>query len=106
MKIAIASNEKNEEGNVSEISGRAPYYLIYENGELVKTIKNPFLMGGGAGPAVVQMLYNEKVEMIISQKFGEKMKAAMDAKKIKYKEINKPIKEIIKISLKDETKKK
>jgi len=42
VKTAIASNGKDEKAQVSEVSGRAPYFLIFEDGKLTKTIKNPF----------------------------------------------------------------
>lgn len=71
MKVAIASNGKDENANVSEKSGRAPYYLIFENGKLAKVVKNPFRIGGGgAGFGVAEMLSDEKVEMVVSGQFG------------------------------------
>jgi len=85
MKIAIAAGSKDPSGEVSPISGRAEYYLIFEQGKLVKTLANPFKIGGGgAGPSVVQMLHNEGVQKIISGKFGEKMIEAMEEKGIKH----------------------
>lgn len=97
MKIAVASPEKNEDSKVSPISGRAEYYLIFEDKKLIKTIKNPFVVGGGgSGPAVAQMLANEKVALIISGHFGEKMIETLKEKGIKTKIItNKTIKEAL-----------
>lgn len=97
MKIAIASDKKNIDSLVCKNSGRAPYYLIFENKILVKTIKNPFAVGGGgAGPSVAQMLFNENIDLVISANFGEKMIGILDAKKIDYKIISdKIIKEVI-----------
>jgi len=97
MKIAIASTSKDEDAKVSPISGRAEYYQIFEDKKLVKVIKNPFAVGGGgAGPAVAQMLANENVEMIISGHFGEKMLAALEEKNIKIKTIQgKTVKEAL-----------
>ena len=89
MKIAISSNGKDEKAQVSSSSGRAPYYLIFENGKLIKTLKNPFRFGGGgAGFGVAEVLSDEKVELIISGKFGENMKEALESKGIKYKEVS------------------
>ncbi|MDA3856347.1 MAG: hypothetical protein PF569_08880 [Candidatus Woesearchaeota archaeon] len=86
MKIAVASESKDENlAKVSPISGRASYYLIYDDKEFVKAIKNPFKIGGGgAGPAVAQMLTNEGVELIISGKLGEKMIGVLNSNGIKY----------------------
>jgi predicted Fe-Mo cluster-binding NifX family protein len=97
QKIAIASEGKDVNSQVSPVSGRAPYYLIFENGELTKTIKNPFVYGsGGAGLGVGQMLYNEGVNLVISGKFGDKMIQMFNDKNMDYKiENNKKIKQII-----------
>ena len=89
MKIAITSNGKDENTKVSEVSGRALYYLIFENNKLIKTIKNPFRVGGGgAGFSIAEVLSDEKVEMVISGKFGANMINALESKGIKYKEMS------------------
>ena len=96
MKIAIATNDKT---NVSEVSGRASYYLIYEKGELIKTIKNPFAIGsGGAGYGVVKMMSDENINLIIAGKFGNNMIVALKEKGIELKEVlNKTIDETLKV---------
>ncbi len=98
MKIAIAAGSKDPSGEVSPISGRAEYYLIFENGSLIKAMPNPFKIGGGgAGPSVVQMLHNEGVEKIVGGKFGEKMMESMEEKGIKYEVASdKKIEEVVK----------
>ncbi len=89
MKIAVSSIEKDENSLVSDVSGRAPYYLIFEDNKLVKVIKNPFRIGGGgAGFGVAQMLADEGVELVISGKIGENMKGALKSKGIEYREIS------------------
>lgn len=89
MRSAIASEGKDIGSDICQTAGRAPYYLIFEDKKLVKTIKNPFATGGGgAGIAVAQMLSNEKVEKVISGKFGGKMKDRLKEKKIEFKEVN------------------
>lgn len=97
MKIAVASMGKDENSKVSEVSGRAPYYLIFEGKKLVKTIKNPFAVGGGgAGFGVAQMLANEDVKLVVSGKFGANMVGALEAKGIKIKEAeDKKVKEVL-----------
>ena len=86
MKVAIASEGEDKNAQVSAVSGRAPFYLIYEGKKLVKTIKNPFRMGGGgAGFGVAQMLANEGVELVISGKFGPNMQSMLDSKHVKTK---------------------
>jgi len=97
MKIAIASEKNNEESLICPTAGRAPYYLIFEDNKLVKTIKNPFAVGGGgAGLGVVQMLSNESVKLMISGKFGPNMITALEDKGMKYKIVqNKTVKEAL-----------
>ena len=83
-KIAIASTGKNEDSEVSPVAGRAPYFLIYENGNLVKTLKNPFAIGGGgAGFAVAKMLKDEGVELVAAGHYGENLIGALKEKGIK-----------------------
>ena len=106
MKIAIASEGKDEDSEISSISGRAPYYLIFENKKLVKAIKNPFRVGGGgAGFSIAQMLGNEEVNAVISGKFGANIKSALEQKGIKIFAIkNKKVREVLKDVLNDAAK--
>ncbi|MCF7836869.1 hypothetical protein K9N08_04410 [Candidatus Gracilibacteria bacterium] len=89
MKVAVASENKTAGSLVSDEGGRAPFYLIFENGELVKILKNPFRVGGGgAGFAVAELLADEKVEFVVAGKIGGNMDGALDAKKIEHSEIS------------------
>jgi len=98
MKIAIASTGDKITDDVSPVTGRAEFYLIFEDKKLIKTIKNPFKHGGGgAGTGVAQMLSNEGVGLIVSGKIGENVRLFCDQKGIKTKEvINKSVEEAIK----------
>jgi len=97
MKIAIASSGKDENSQVSPVSGRAEFYLIFEDKKLVETISNPFQHGGGgAGIGVAQMLANKGVELVMSGKFGPNMTTFLDEKGIKYKIVqDKTVKEAL-----------
>ena len=100
MKIAIASNKKGvDESMVCNTAGRSPYYLIFDNKDLVKTIKNPFAVGGGgAGPAVSKMLANENVNIVLCKQFGEKMISNLKERGIEVKEVEiVPIKEALEL---------
>jgi predicted Fe-Mo cluster-binding NifX family protein len=98
MKIAIASEGKDENSEVSQRGGRAPYYLIFEDKKLIESIKNPFATGsGGAGFSVAYMLADKKVNLVIAGKFGGNMVSALKEKGIKFKEESgKKVKDIIK----------
>jgi len=97
MKIAIASNGKDINSMVSDVAGRAPFYLIFKDKELIKTIKNPFAVGGGgAGFGVAKMLENEHVDVMIVGKIGGNMQISLDSANIKFQsESNKSIHQII-----------
>ena len=89
MKIAIAAEKIDLDSNVCPTAGRAPYYLIFENSKMTKTIENPFAAGrGGAGNGVAQMLSDENVELVVSGNFGEKMIEVLDEKNIKHKSVS------------------
>jgi len=98
MKVAIASEGKDENSEVSQRGGRAPYYLIFEDRKLIESIKNPFATGsGGAGFSVAYMLADKKVNLVIAGKFGGNMEYALKEKGIKFKEESgKKVKDIIK----------
>ncbi|MBD3209438.1 hypothetical protein GF367_03390 [Candidatus Woesearchaeota archaeon] len=79
MKIAIAAQGTDKTSKVSERGGRAPYYLIFEDGELIEAFKNPFATGGGgAGFAVPKALAQKGVEKVIGKQFGGNMLRAME----------------------------
>jgi predicted Fe-Mo cluster-binding NifX family protein len=96
MIIAIASEGKDKNASISIQPGRAPFYLIFKNKNLIDTIKNPFTMGGGgAGFGVAKMLADKKVDLVIAGKFGPNMESALKERKIKYKEHTGIIKDIL-----------
>jgi len=97
MKIAIASEGKNKDSEVSQKGGRAPYYLIFDDKQLIESIKNPFATGsGGAGFSIAYILADKKVDLVISGKFGENMESALKEKGINFREESgKKIKEVI-----------
>jgi len=97
MKIAVASEGKNKESEVSLRGGRAPYYLVFENKKLVEVIKNPFAVGGGgAGWSVAYMLASKGVGLVIAGRIGPNMEFALKEKGIKFEEKVGKISEIIK----------
>lgn len=87
MKIAVASLGKDSSSELSPQAGRAPYYLIFEDGKLMEVWKNVFSIGGGgAGLAIVKIMADKHVEKIISSNFGEKMRDALNIKGINFEE--------------------
>jgi predicted Fe-Mo cluster-binding NifX family protein len=89
MKIAIASEGKDLNSEISSLGAKAPYYLIFEDKKLTETIKNPFAVGsGGAGFSVAYLLEGKGVKVFIAKTIGENMKGALDEKGIKFVEEN------------------
>ncbi len=87
MKIAIASLGKDISSEVSSQAGRSPYYLIFEDKELVEVWKNIFSMGGGgAGLSIAKVMSDKKVDKIISANIGEKMLVALAETDINFEE--------------------
>ena len=87
MRKAIASEGKDPDSQVSKAAGRAPYYLIFDEGKLAETLKNPFSIGGGgAGLAVAKMLSDRKADIVIAGSFGPKMARALEERGMKHSE--------------------
>jgi len=96
MKIAVASEGKTIDSEISQRGGRAPYYLIFEDKKLKEVIKNPFAMGsGGAGWSTTYMLAKKKIDLVLAGRFGPNMEFALKEKKVDFKEISGVVKEII-----------
>ncbi len=94
MIAAIASESNNAKGRISSMGGRAPYYLIFEDGNLKEVVENPFARGGGgAGFAVPQMLAEKGVEVVVVGRIGPNMKATLAELGIRGVELEGTIKE-------------
>jgi len=88
MRIAVASEGRDENAMVSMVSGRAPYYIIFEDENIIEVIKNPFAFGGGgAGFGVSQMLINKGVQVVISGRFGPNMASSLTSRNVKIVEL-------------------
>ena len=85
MKISIATNGKDIDSPISELGGRAPFYLIFENGILLEAIKNPFVAGsGGAGFSVAYMLAEKGVSEVVAGEIGNNMKLALEDRDLNF----------------------
>ncbi len=89
MKIAIASETKDKDSDISLKGGRASFYLIFQDEKLIEIWKNPFSVGGGgAGWSVAYALANKNVEKVIAGKIGGNMLTALEQKGILFEEKN------------------
>jgi len=97
MRIAVAADRPVVDSPVCPTAGRAPYYLVFDNNSLLKTIKNPFARGGGgAGFGVAHLLAEEGVDIIVAGRIGDNMRSALEEKGITGKEVTgKTVKEVV-----------
>jgi len=75
MKIAISSMDENIEGNVSDVFGRCPYFIIAEikdnKIEKTETIKNKSIdQTSGAGVSTAQFVAEQDVKVVITGNVG------------------------------------
>ena len=103
MKIAIATNEKNENAEISDRGARASYYLLFnEKAELLEELSNPFAVGGGgAGFSVAKMLADKGVNVFAASHIGGNMISALEERGVKYFKKEGKAKEIAKEIAKD-----
>ena len=82
--IAIASEGKTKDSEISVKAGRAPYYLFFKGKKLVEAWKNPFAVGGGgAGFAVAKVVAGKSVEKVVVGKAGPNFKGALEGRGVK-----------------------
>ncbi len=98
MKIALATNKSSLASSISSQAGRAPYFLIVnDQGQLLEEVKNPFAVGGGgAGNAAAKMLADKGVNLVIAEKLGPNMVAALEERGVKYSEMQGLIEDVLK----------
>ncbi|MCD4722823.1 MAG: hypothetical protein K8S13_23645 [Desulfobacula sp.] len=79
MKIAVPAIGSEKNSLISEKTGKAPFFLIFdEKGNFIEAIKNPAKdQSGGISRTVVALLSDKNVTMIIAGSIGVKMKQAL-----------------------------
>jgi predicted Fe-Mo cluster-binding NifX family protein len=84
MKVAVASKGGSDDSFLSDVSARAPFFLIFEGEKLVEVIKNPFMIGGGAGYSVAHLMGEKGVDVFVSGgSIGPNLKMSLEEKGIK-----------------------
>ncbi|RJR23775.1 dinitrogenase iron-molybdenum cofactor [Candidatus Microgenomates bacterium] len=88
MKIAISSAEKDLEGEISEVFGRSPYFLIVttENGEVkgFEVVENDSVdQAGGAGVAAAKTVVDKGAEAVISGAVGPRAEGVLEQFRVK-----------------------
>ncbi|MEA3378227.1 MAG: NifB/NifX family molybdenum-iron cluster-binding protein [Nanoarchaeota archaeon] len=100
MKIAISATEKKLDGEVSEIFGRCPYFIIAEIKDkgfaILETIKNLSAdKAGGAGLTAAQTVAEKGAEAVIAGDVGPKALEVLKQFNIKIYKMRGSIKEIL-----------
>ncbi len=96
MKICVASVSDSIDSEISSRAARAPFLLIFENGELVESIKNPFSAGGGgAGYSVAKLLSDKGVQKFIAGNSGPNLSNSLKEKGISFEEKTGKVKDVI-----------
>jgi len=88
MRIAVASNGNTAASAVSPVAAKSSYFLIFDGkGAFIEALSNPHKnVGGGASALVIDLLSGKGVTTIVAGDFGDKMIAAMKAKRINHLE--------------------
>ena len=84
--FALAAESEALSGVLSELTGRAPYYHIYDiDGNLIEVLANPYLdLEFGIGPRAAALLADKQVTVLVGGMAGPKMQDVMDAKGIRF----------------------
>jgi predicted Fe-Mo cluster-binding NifX family protein len=84
LKICVTAKDGSVDAPAEPTFGRSPYFVIFdEESNEVSSIKNPFAdAAGGVGPKAVQLLIDNKVDILITGQMGGNAQRAMGASKI------------------------
>jgi len=85
-KFAIAADGQDASSPITHLTGRAPYFIIYdETGKLLEVAVNIYLQQEfGMGPQAAAMLAERKVTVLVGGMAGPKMKKVLDANGIRF----------------------
>ena len=72
MRIAVATTGNDALAEISSHTGRAQYFLIFdEKGDLLDALPNPYIRSGrGAGRRAAALLVKQAVDLLIGGRFG------------------------------------
>ena len=101
MRVAVCSKSTTLESEVSEVFGRAPYFLIIENDsdsyKVIKVLENAAAkQSSGAGIEAAKIIARENVELVVSGNFGPRAKTVLEQFEIKMVKAKGKVKEILK----------
>lgn len=97
MKIAVATQTKDENGQINEIAGRAPYFLVFDGqGNLSEVVENIHAdKMGGAGINAAELLAGKDIDVFIAGNIGPKMAEILETEGVRCKTFSGSIKEAV-----------
>lgn len=95
MRIAVASKGRREDSEICVQAARAPYFLIFENGELVEVVENTYREERGRGWRIGELLSQKGVEKFIAGNIGENLKRYLEERGIEYERKEGKVKDVI-----------
>jgi len=84
MKKIIASLIEWEKYEIASNAARAPYFVVFNDKNYDKTIKNPFVSWWWAWFAVAELLKDEWCDLFIAWKFGWNLEEKLNEYGIKF----------------------
>ena len=107
VNIAVAAESSTESSRISDMAGRAPFFLIFNgSGVFIKAIKNPAQdQQGGASSRVTALLKKESVKTLVAGNFGAKMENNLKAAGIEYRKQTGIAKEVVETITKNKSRK-
>ncbi|MEJ5166448.1 MAG: NifB/NifX family molybdenum-iron cluster-binding protein [Thermoanaerobaculia bacterium] len=100
-KIALCTEDKTQDSEISPIAGRAKYFQIYDgSGKLLEVIENPFgTRGMQVGAKVANLMQEKGVKIIVAGRFGPQMLKELQSKNIKTQEFEGTVKKALEVIL-------
>jgi predicted Fe-Mo cluster-binding NifX family protein len=93
-RVAVASMEKSVESAVSLRAARSPYFIIFAGNDYLESVDNPNKnLGSAAGPQAAEWLASKRINIVVAGIIGQKMRDALEAKKISYIEFKGTVKD-------------
>lgn len=86
MKKIIASLNWEKNYEIASYAARAPYFVVFEDWNFVKYLKNPFTVWGGAWFAVAELLREENCDKFIAWKIWGNLRMKLEEYRIDYQE--------------------
>ncbi len=84
MKVVMASAGNTQQALISKIFARCPWFVFYDTDTgAIEFYPNTFKdLSGEVGKEIMDLILSRNVSLAISGRFGAKMKAWMDSRKI------------------------